>query len=90
MNAAASNLIDRAAGVLLATACGDALGAGYERFPPLADDVPIAMVGRGSFAPGEWTDDTSTADTVAEAAAKRLDLRTGDGLDDGAEGFLGG
>ena len=88
MNAAASNLIDRAAGVLLATACGDALGAGYERFPPLADDVPIAMVGRGSFAPGEWTDDTSTADTVAEAAAKRLDLRTGDGLDDVAEGFL--
>ena len=26
---------DRAAGVLLATACGDALGAGYEFGPPL-------------------------------------------------------
>ena len=28
--------VDRAAGVLLATACGDALGAGYEFGPPLA------------------------------------------------------
>lgn len=26
--------VDRAAGVLLATACGDALGAGYEFGPP--------------------------------------------------------
>ena len=33
--------LDRAAGVLLAMACGDALGAGYEFGPPLgAADVP--------------------------------------------------
>ena len=79
---------DRAAGVLLGTACGDALGAGYEGGPPLPDDVPIAMIGRGFFAPGEWTDDTSMAVAVAEAAAKGLDLRTGDGLDHVADGFL--
>jgi len=48
-------LNDRAAGVLLGTTCGDALGAGYESGPPLPDDAPIAMVGRGHFAPGEWT-----------------------------------
>ena len=37
---------DRAAGVLLGTACGDALGAGYEGGPPLPDDAPIAMIAR--------------------------------------------
>ena len=49
---------DRAAGVLLATAAGDALGAGYEFTYP--DDAAIGMIGGGSFdwAPGEWTDDT--------------------------------
>ncbi len=78
---------DRAAGVLLGTACGDALGAGYEGGPPLPDDAPIAMIGRGFFAPGEWTDDTSMAVAVAEAVAKGLDLRTGDGLDHVADGF---
>ncbi len=79
---------DRAAGVLLGTACGDALGAGYEGGPPLPYDANIAMIGRGFFAPGEWTDDTSMAVAVAEAAAKGLDLRTGDGLDHVAGGFL--
>lgn len=32
---------DRAAGVLLASAAGDALGAGYEFGPPLGEDVPV-------------------------------------------------
>ena len=32
--------LDRACGVLLATAAGDALGAGYEFGPPLADGAP--------------------------------------------------
>ena len=54
---------DRAAGVMLGTACGDALGAGYEFGPPLDASTPVGMVGGGSFnwAPGEWTDDTSMA-----------------------------
>ena len=67
---------DRAAGVLLAMACGDALGAGYEFGPPLGADVPVVMEGGGSFgwAPGEWTDDTSMAVAIAEVSADGEDL----------------
>ena len=61
---------DRAAGVLLATAAGDALGAGYEFTHP-AEDVEITMIGGGlgGFEPGEWTDDTSMALAVARVTA---------------------
>ena len=70
--------LDRACGVLLATAAGDALGAGYEFGPPLPAGAPVAMAGGGQFdwAPGEWTDDTSMAVAVAETAAAGGDLRT--------------
>ncbi len=69
--------LDRAQGVLLGTAAGDALGAGYEFGPPLEDDVPVEMNGGGPFnwAPGEWTDDTSMALAIAEVAASGADLR---------------
>jgi len=40
---------DRAAGVLVATAAGDALGAGYEFGPPLPTSTPVGMVGGGGF-----------------------------------------
>ena len=75
--------VDRAAGVLLGMACGDALGAGYEFGPPLPDDAPVRMKGGGSFgwAPGEWTDDTSMAIAIAEPAATGADLRTGEARD---------
>jgi ADP-ribosylglycohydrolase len=68
---------DRAQGVLLGTAAGDALGAGYEFGPPLDDDTPVEMNGGGPFgwAPGEWTDDTSMALAIAEVAASGADLR---------------
>jgi len=67
---------DRARGVLLGTAAGDALGAGYEFGPPLPDDFAVTMRGGGGFgwAPGEWTDDTSMAIAIAEAA-RHGDLR---------------
>jgi ADP-ribosyl-[dinitrogen reductase] hydrolase len=70
--------LDRACGVLLATAAGDALGAGYEFGPPLPPDAPVTMKGGGSlgWAPGEWTDDTSMALAIAETAAAGTDLRT--------------
>lgn len=70
--------LDRACGVLLATAAGDALGAGYEFGPPLPADAPVEMKGGGTFnfAPGEWTDDTSMALVIAETAASGADLRT--------------
>ena len=70
--------VDRAAGVLLGMACGDALGAPYEFGPPLGPDVPVAMTGGGSLGwePGEWTDDTSMAIAIAEVSATGADLRT--------------
>ncbi len=68
---------DRACGVLLATAAGDALGAPFEFGPPLAATTVVAMTGGGGFgwAPGEWTDDTSMAVAIAEVAATGADLR---------------
>lgn len=68
---------DRACGALLATAAGDALGAGYEFGPPLPADAPVDMIGGGlgSFQRGEWTDDTSMAIAIAEVAATGVDLR---------------
>lgn len=80
---------DRAAGVLLATAAGDALGAGYEFTTPTPETV-IDMIGGGlgGFAPGEWTDDTSMAVAIAEVAATGVDLATSPGLDAVAAHFL--
>lgn len=68
--------LDRATGVLVVTAAGDALGAGYEFTYPSAD-TRILMKGGGTFdwAPGEWTDDTSMALCVAEGlSAGNADL----------------
>lgn len=68
---------DRLAGVLVAAACGDALGAGYEFGPPMAHDASVSMIGGGpfGFAPGEWTDDTSMAIAIAELVREGADLR---------------
>ena len=80
--------IDRACGVLLASAVGDALGAGFE-FAMVAPDLQPAMIGGGlgDFAPGEWTDDTAQAVAIARVAADGLDLRTPGALDRIAQGF---
>ena len=79
---------DRACGVLLAAACGDALGAGYE-FAHVAPDLVPDMIGGGlgGFAPGEWTDDTAQAAAIAEVAATGIDLRTPEALDAIAQRF---
>ena len=63
---------DRGVGAVLASAAGDALGAGYEFGPPLDDDVTVGMVGGGNFgwAPGEWTDDTQMAVCILDALAR--------------------
>ncbi|MEU7633939.1 ADP-ribosylglycohydrolase family protein [Nocardia sp. NPDC049220] len=77
--------LDRAAGALLGTAAGDALGAGYEFTHPGPFQV-IDMIGGGAFqwAPGEWTDDTSMAMAIALAA----DRGPGIDLDDVAAEFV--
>jgi ADP-ribosyl-[dinitrogen reductase] hydrolase len=74
---------DRAAGVLLGTAAGDALGAGHEFGPPLDSTRAVAMIGGGCFgwAPGEWTDDTSMAIAIAEVTADGGSLRDDAALD---------
>src|SRR5665647_2604104 len=63
--------VDRAAGVMLGMACGDALGAPFEFGLPLGPDFPVAMKGGGpmGWMPGEWTDDTSMAIALAEVTA---------------------
>ena len=75
---------DRACGVLLGAACGDALGAGYEfEVSTLGPGERPAMIGGGlgGFEPGEWTDDTAQTYAVAEVAAAGLDLRSEEALD---------
>lgn len=75
--------VDRACGVILGAAVGDALGAGYEfGCAPLSPDEAPQMIGGGlgGFAPGEWTDDTSMTLGVLRVAATGQDLRSEDGL----------
>lgn len=80
---------DRAAGTLLAGACGDALRVGTEFLSPDRIAAPVGMIGAGGSQcePGEWTDDTSIAwvlanhdllttaaqDLIAEAARRQPD-----------------
>ncbi|MEV6818558.1 ADP-ribosylglycohydrolase family protein [Nocardiopsis dassonvillei] len=60
---------DRAAGVLLAAACGDALGVPYEFRPRLTQNQPPQMIGGGlgPYAPGEYSDDTQMTVCIAQA-----------------------
>jgi ADP-ribosyl-[dinitrogen reductase] hydrolase len=65
---------DRVEGVLLASACGDALGVPYEfgSAPLPASEAPrMVGGGLGPYAPGEWSDDTQMAVVIARVAAER-------------------
>ncbi len=80
--------VDRACGTLLASAVGDALGAGYEfGSAPYAGWPEMIGGGLGGFDPGEWTDDTAQAVAIARVAATGADLRTAESLDAIADGF---
>ncbi|KHL18315.1 ADP-ribosylglycohydrolase [Mumia flava] len=79
---------DRACGVLLGAAAGDALGAGYEfGSAPVVGRPRMIGGGLGGFAPGEWTDDTAQTYAIARVAAAGADLRTDEALDAIASGF---
>ncbi|RIX28868.1 ADP-ribosylglycohydrolase family protein [Amnibacterium setariae] len=80
---------DRAAGAVLASACGDALGAGYEFGPPMPGVMPVRMKGGGGFdwAPGEWTDDTSMAIPILRVVARGVPLE-GAALDEVAAAWI--
>lgn len=83
---------EQRAGVVVGSAFGDALGAGYEfGIAPLPRSGPCQMIGGGlgNFAPGEWTDDTSMATAVLDAVAHYgHDVASPDGLNHIAAGFV--
>ena len=85
-----SEQADRAAGVLVGAASGDALGAGYEFGRPMEDHVPVPMFGGGgpNWAPGEWTDDTSMAIVIARSARFGADLRSDEVRDEIARRWI--
>ncbi|UTT58928.1 ADP-ribosylglycohydrolase family protein [Cellulosimicrobium cellulans] len=67
-------VLDRASGVLLAQAAGDALGVPYEFAQPPGpgrrDEVAVMRGGGlGPYAPGEWSDDTQMSVCVARVTA---------------------
>lgn len=60
---------DRARGMLVGLACGDAVGAAVEFRPRYSFPQVTSMLGGGKFqlAPGQWTDDTSMALCIADS-----------------------
>lgn len=81
---------DRACGVLLGQACGEALGVPYEFASPPRGHEQARMLGGGlgSYAPGEWSDDTQMAACIAHVSATGVDLTSEEALDEVAERFL--
>lgn len=81
---------DRAAGVLLGQAVGDALGVPYEfgsaALPP--SGPVMAGGGLGFYKPGEYSDDTQMAVAIARVSAAGTALTSREGLDQVALGFL--
>lgn len=84
-------MADRVAGVLVASACGDALGVPYEfGSAPLAPGDAPRMIGGGlgPYAPGEWSDDTQMSIVMARVAADRGLWDTA-ALNDVVDGWVG-
>ena len=81
--------LDRAIGAVMASAVGDALGAGYEFVTAPSPDNVVMRPGTLTHEPaGHWTDDTAMALAVVEVAAARGTLLSDDALDDVAQRFL--
>lgn len=80
-------IIDRARGTLLASACGDALGVPYEFAKPPQEPEMIGG-GLGPYAPGEWSDDTQMAACIAQALASGASPLKESTIDVIAENFL--
>ncbi len=81
---------DRAVGVLLGGACGDALGVPYEFGPTLSERRVPEMIGGGlgPYAPGEYSDDTQMAVCIAHALRDHGDPLSAESLDATADAFL--
>jgi ADP-ribosyl-[dinitrogen reductase] hydrolase len=84
-----SKQTDRAVGVLVGQAAGDALGVPYEFGSAHLDGEPQMIGGGlGGIAPGQWSDDTEMALCIARVAATGADLRTTEAQEQIAQGFL--
>ncbi|MEV7972465.1 ADP-ribosylglycohydrolase family protein [Cellulomonas sp. NPDC089187] len=83
-------VLNRACGVLIGQACGDALGVPYEFAAPPGPGEQPEMIGGGlgPYEPGEWSDDTQMAAVIAGVAAQGGGLRSETELDQIAQGFL--
>ena len=79
---------DRAAGVLLGAAIGDALGVPWEFESAKDEAVEATPCGRGGYGPGEYSDDTQMAVCIALVAATGADLRSAEALDAIAAAFI--
>lgn len=79
--------LDRAAGVLLGAAVGDALGVPAKHGSRALTDA-TEMLGVGDHAPGQWSDGIATMCAIARVAATGADLRSSEALDAIADGFL--
>lgn len=73
-------IIDRARGALLASACGDALGVPYE-FEAATGNPEMIGGGLGPYEPGQWSDDTEMAVCIARVAAAGIALDKPGALD---------
>ena len=80
---------DRAAGVLVGQACGDALGVPYEFAEQPTGEPEMVGGGPGPYSPGEWSDDTQLGVCIARVAATGADLTADNALNAVAEAFLG-
>ena len=81
--------LDRAAGVLVGGAVGDALGAGYEfAGAPAPEDVTMLRGRLTGGPPGHWTDDTEMALCIAQVAARGVPLDGPPGLHEVGQRFL--
>lgn len=89
---AAEVLTNRALGVILAAAAGDALGAPYENSAAMQLGLqrgdPVEFTSSPAWGEGEWTDDTAMAVPILEALARGLDVASEAGLDFLAERWL--
>jgi ADP-ribosylglycohydrolase len=84
-----SKQTDRAVGVLVGQAAGDALGVPYEYGSAhLVGEPQMIGGGLGGISPGQWSDDTEMALCIARVAATGADLRSAEAQDQIAQGFL--
>ncbi len=84
-----SKQTDRAVGVLVGQAAGDALGVPYEYGSAhLVGEPQMIGGGLGGISPGQWSDDTEMALCIARVAATGADLRSAEAQEQIAQGFL--